>query len=138
VILSVSSLILSGCAPKVIISRPSPAPPPILAPEEEKPAELAKQPNPRMLASLRLTDQGRILIEKGKPDDAIRVLERAIGLDATNGQNYYYLSEAWLLKGDIEQANEFNRLAGIYLKEDPLWMNRVNTQRERIKKLIRY
>lgn len=109
-----------------------------MVPEEEKPAELAKQPSPHMLASLRLTDQGRILIEKGKPDDAIRVLERAIGLDSTNGQNYYYLSEAWLLKGDIEQANEFNRLAGIYLTEDPHWMNRVIAQRERIKKLIRH
>jgi len=74
-----------------------------------------------------------MLLESGKLDDAISVLERAINLNPTNGQNYYYLSEAWLMKGEADQAKEFNRLAGIYLEGDTEWIARLREQRERIK-----
>jgi len=83
---------------------------------------------------LRFTDQGRLFLENGNPDDAIRMYEKALNLDPANGPNYYYLSEAWLMKGNIEQADEFNRLAAIYLEGDAKWMDRVMQQRERIKK----
>jgi predicted Zn-dependent protease len=73
-----------------------------------------------------------MLLEDGRPDDAIRVLERALGLNPSNGQNYYYLSEAWLTKGNTKQAAEFNRLARIYLEEDSNWMRRVMEQKRRI------
>ena len=92
------------------------------------------QPSPRTVASLRFTDQGRLFLESGNPDDAIRMYEKALNLDPANGVNYYYLSEAWLMKGNIEQAAEFNRLAAIYLEGDDKWMDRVMQQRERIKK----
>jgi tetratricopeptide (TPR) repeat protein len=91
------------------------------------------QPTPRALASLGLTEQGRLLLESGRLDDAISILERALSLNPTNGRNYYYLSEAWLSKGNPLQADEFNRLAAIYLKEDSDWMVRVIDQRERIR-----
>ena len=93
--------------------------------------------SPRSRASLQLTEQGRVLLEEGKPSDAIRMLERAINLDPANGLNYYYLSEAWLFKGKFEQAEEFNGLAGIYLKESPEWMVRVMEQEERIQEFSR-
>jgi tetratricopeptide (TPR) repeat protein len=92
------------------------------------------QPSPRAVASLRFTDQGRLFLENGNPDDAIRMYEKALNLDPANGANYYYLSEAWLMKGNIEQAAEFNRLAAIYLEGDDEWMIRVMEQKERIKK----
>jgi tetratricopeptide (TPR) repeat protein len=92
------------------------------------------KPSPRALASLRLTDQGRLFLENGNPDDAIRMYEKALNLDPANGPNYYYLSEAWIMKGNIAQAAEFNRLAAIYLEGDAKWMDRVMQQRERIKK----
>ena len=60
--------------------------------------------------------------------------EQALNLDPANGQNYYYLSDAWIMKGNIAQAAEFNRLAAIYLEDDAKWMDRVMQQRERIKK----
>jgi tetratricopeptide (TPR) repeat protein len=112
-LLSVGGLVLavSGCA--TILS----------APEEH---------SPRALASLQLTEQGRILLESGDPDNAISIFERAININPTNGQNYYYLSEAWLLKGDTIQAKEFNQLAEIHLEDDHEWMRRVLQQRERI------
>lgn len=95
------------------------------------------KPSPRALASLQLTEQGRKFLESGDPDDAIRMLEQALNLDPVNGQNYYYLSEAWLMKGNISQAAEFNRLAAIYLEDDDKWLYQVIQQRERIKKSSR-
>ncbi len=76
-----------------------------------------------------------MLLESGDPNTAISILERAITLNPTNGQNYYYLSEAWILKGNTNQATEFNNLAEIYLKNEQKWMRRVAQQRERIKEL---
>jgi len=91
--------------------------------------------NPRVTASLQLTGQGRRLLEGRKPDKAIRVLEQAVSLHPTNGQNYYYLSEAWLMKGSATQAKEFNQLAEIHLKEDSAWMVQVANQADRIAEL---
>jgi len=93
--------------------------------------------SPRAQASLRLTEQGRKLLENGRSDAAIRMLEQAINLDVANGLSYFYMSEAWILKGNLEQATEFNRLAQIYLKESPEWMARVLAQKDRIERLSR-
>jgi len=89
------------------------------------------------MASLGLTEQGRLLLERGNLDDAISTLERAVTLNPTNGVNYFYLSEAWLLKGNVVQAEEFNRLAAIYLREDGVWTARVMEQGERIRRRTR-
>ena len=96
--------------------------------------EAAKE-SPRVVASLQLTDQGRRLLEDRQPDKAIRILEQAVSLHPTNGRNYYYLSEAWLMKGSAAQAREFNLLAEIHLKEDREWMIRVANQADRIAEL---
>lgn len=80
-----------------------------------------------------MTERGRRLLESGDPDAAISVLERAVGLNPTNGENYYYLSEAWLAKGDTTQAEKFNRLAGLYLEGED-WEVNLLDQRERIRK----
>lgn len=98
----------------------------------EHATEEADQRDSRTQASLQLTEQGRALLEQGRLDDAVSMLERSIGLDPTNGQSYYYLSDAWLLKGNIPQAQEFNRLAGLYLQNDRTWSKRVTDQRDRI------
>jgi hypothetical protein len=81
-----------------------------------------------------MTEQGRELLKRKKVDDAIRVLERAVSLNPGNGQNYYYLAEAWLQKGNISQAEEFNSLAGTYLEGNQNWMLKVEEQKKRIKK----
>jgi tetratricopeptide (TPR) repeat protein len=126
------SLALAGCAATISTPPPAPAPaPPSLVEESVRPAE---QPSPRALASLGLTEQGRLLLERGNLDDAISILERAMSLNPTNGVNYFYLSEAWLLKGDTVQAEEFNRLAAIYLREDGVWTARVMEQGEKIRR----
>lgn len=72
------------------------------------------------------------MIDGNRPDDAIRVLERAVNLHPQLGENYFYLAEAWLQKGNPEQASEFNRLAAIYLDADPQWLQRIKNQKTRI------
>lgn len=125
-------LAVASCA--IGTSAPPPVPGKTPSAQLEEPTRSPDQPTPRALASLGLTEQGRLLLESGRLDDAISILERALILNPTNGQNYYYLSEAWLSKGNPLQADEFNRLAAIYLKEDSGWMVRVTEQRERIRR----
>ena len=88
--------------------------------------------SPREDASARLTQEGRELLQSGNYDNAIRLLEQAVGLDPNNGQSYYYLAQAWLEKGVLAEAKEFNSLARIYLQHDKEWLNRVEMQANRI------
>ncbi|NIS70468.1 MAG: hypothetical protein GTO12_16440 [Proteobacteria bacterium] len=126
------ALAIAGCA--VTISEPPTVSPPPTPSQTEETPSIPEGPSPRALASLQLTDQARVFLERGEPDDAIRILEHAIHLNPANGQNYFYMSEAWLMKENITQAIEFNRLAGIYLEGDSEWMARVMEQQERIKR----
>lgn len=120
--------LLAGCPKPILKGEPSEV-------EETATPEKAAEENPRVVAALQLTDQGRRLLEDRQPDKAIRVLEQAVSLNSTNGQNYYYLSEAWLMKGSAVQAKEFNQLAEIHLKEDSAWLIRVAQQADRIAEL---
>ncbi len=123
----------SGCVRKVSV--PSPKPPPDRPIQTGIPGKNLEELSPRTQASLRLTEQGRVLLETGRTNDAISMFERALNLDPTNGLNYYYLSEAWLFKGRFEQAEELNGMAEIYLKASPDWALRVKNQGERIREL---
>ena len=130
------SLTLSACA--VVRQAPSSPPssttPPSASTVQKSGQSLPRQAgSPQALASLELTEQARVLLESGKIDDAIATLERAINVNPSNGQNYYYLAEAWLRKGNHSQAKEFNRLADMYLRDEPEWARRVNNQKERIR-----
>ena len=80
---------------------------------------------------MQLTEQGRMLIEQRRFDDAIRTLERALSLYPRNGESYFYMAEAWLAKGGVTQARQFNRLAEMYLS-GPDWDARVDAQRRAI------
>ena len=122
---------LAGCIKQRPIDEPGTAREEIPRKEQRKPAE----PSPRALASLKLTDQGRRLIEAGEADKAIQVLEQAISLNPAHGQNYYYLSEGWLLKGFAPEARGFNDIAKSHLKGDKDWEKRVARQAERIVEL---
>jgi len=127
-------MVLSGCTPAVM----KPSTPDVYRETPRETDEFEKNAekpglSPRALAALQLTEQGRMFLENNQPDDAIGILERALNLNPDNGRNYYYLAEAWLMKWNIGQATEFNRLAEIYLKDDSEWLYRVKLQRERIK-----
>ena len=145
-----------GCTPRVVY-RPAPVPkapapqhpikkPPVIETKPEKPVEKpVEKPiiqdkeempavnKPQELASLQLTEQARILLDSDRPDDAIRILERAVNLHPQNGEAYYYLAEAWLKKGNVSQAKEFHDLAAIYLENYRQWSPRIKIQEIKIK-----
>jgi tetratricopeptide (TPR) repeat protein len=75
------------------------------------------------------------MIEAGRLDEAIRTLERAVNIHPGSGENYYYLAEAWRLKGNAGQATEYNTLAGIRFRDDPEWMRRLDVQKQRIERM---
>jgi tetratricopeptide (TPR) repeat protein len=126
-----AALFLAACQKPLIVHTPSDRPPPrpaIRLPEPAPPAA----PSPQQKAARQLTEQGRRLLAADRPDDAITVLERALSLDAENGRTYYFLGEAWLQKGNVDQAREFNRLAELHFRGDPEWLKSVARQRGRI------
>lgn len=95
----------------------------------------APPPSPREEASVRLIEEGKNHLQAGNYDNAIRMFEQAVGLNPDNGQSYYYLAQAWLKKGGLSQAKEFNSLARIYLKNDEDWRIRVDKQANQISSL---
>ena len=74
---------------------------------------------------------GNLLIKEDF-DRAIRALERAVGVNPTDGPGYFYLAEAWLGKQNFEMAARFNGLACLYLRDDPAWSKRAKQQKARI------
>ena len=90
---------------------------------------------PREQAAMELTRRGWEHLKKEQPNEAIRVLEKALNLNPAGGQTCYYLSEAWLMSGDPKQAENFNRLAELYLSDNTQWIHRITRQRDRIAEL---
>lgn len=54
----------------------------------------------------------------GNCDRGITLLERALTLNGYNPMAYYYLSLAWLKKGDAEKALTFSRKAELFSQEN--------------------
>jgi len=151
-VLLLTLLALWGCAGPSVT--PSDSPPPAASPNSslpledrappappfvpdrpairELPAVPQPEPTPRMIASLHLTGQAQAFLAAGKPDEAIRVLERAMNLNPSSGESFYYLAEAWLMKGNLPQAGTFHRLAARHLAKDAGWLTRVAEQAQRI------
>ena len=126
-------LFAAGCVKEIVPEQPVSVDKPIGP--ETAPEETPVDQGPREEASRQLTEQGRKFLAAGNPDTAIRVLEQAISIDPNNGQNYYYLAEAWLSKEIAAEAREFNRLAELHLKNDAEWMIRIAKQADRIGEL---
>jgi len=126
--------VMTGCT--------APGRPPVTAlPVEAVPSDteqLSAGPgDPREQASIQLTEQGRMLLETGRVDDAISLFERALNISPANGYNYFYLSEACILKKDFYQAREWNEMAAIHLRESRIWMEKILDQKKRIGKWVK-
>jgi len=112
------------------VQSPPPAKPPVM--ENARTGMVPGKPSPGAMASLNLRQQAVGLIESGRLEEAIRILERAVNLAPSDGVNYYYLAEAWHLKGSTARALEFNRLARLYLDDSETWQEQVKRQRRSI------
>jgi len=118
----------SGCAVKT--ATPTVSDDTLLAREIVK--EESSRNSSRIIASYSLTKEGGRLIEKGDIDGAISILERAIGINSKDGKGYYYLAEAWIKKGNLKLAAQYNKLACIYLRNDRRWKGFAEQQVRRI------
>jgi Tetratricopeptide repeat len=79
-------------------------------------------PSPARAVSLRLADRAREDVLKGRSDDAIQSLTRALSVDPSDPYVYFYLGRAYLRKNDDHEALTFFQRAEIGLAADPLWM----------------
>jgi len=115
-------------APELMSQQTPASPPPFQPPEQEKlgvrpaptaankqhPQKLKKQEaskSPQRQASMQQVSQARGQLERGKPDIAIRTLEKAVRIDARNGEAFILLARAWKQKGEKRKALEFAKKA---------------------------
>lgn len=75
-------------------------------PHPIKPRILNEQ-TPQRIASLELVERARELALSGKVDEALGLLERAIEVDAYNGDAFYEMARCWELKGNHSAALNF-------------------------------
>lgn len=83
--------------------------------------EIRTAQSPSLAASMRLTEEARRELSKGKPDDAIRTLGRAVSIEPANPFEYFYLGRSYMAKTDYRQALTFLKRAEIGLGAQPDW-----------------
>jgi hypothetical protein len=93
--------------------------------EPQAPERKPEPPQPQHLASMHLVDQAKTSLSQGKADVAISLYEKAVQVDAHNGEAWLGLGRAWRMKGSRNKALEFARKAEILLQEEPAKMKEV-------------
>ena len=83
---------------------------------------IASAPTPARAASLRITEQQRVELERGHTDDAIRELAHAISIDPSNSYAYFYLGRAYIARRDYGQAETFFKRAEIGVASNSAWL----------------
>lgn len=119
---------------------PSPAaketakPPPVTTPEAGTApladdssllAKITPATSPQRAASLRLTDEGRKLLEAGDTSKALSRLEKTIVIDSTNPYGYFYLAKTHYRVGRYKESLSFLDVAESRLSEEPFWLAEV-------------
>lgn len=79
-------------------------------------------PTPARAASLRITEQERLELERGHTNDAIRELGRAVSIDPSNSYAYFYLGRAYIARKDYAQALTFFKRAEIGVAANSAWL----------------
>lgn len=83
--------------------------------------EIARAESPSLVASMRVTEQARKELARGKTDDAIRTLGRAVSIEPANPFEYFYLGRSYMVKKNYQQALTFFKRAEIGLGSRPDW-----------------
>jgi len=104
-------------AQKELGVRPAPTAANKQHPEKLKKQEASK--SPQRQASMQQVSQARGQLERGKPDIAIRTLEKAVRIDARNGEAFILLARAWKQKGEKRKALEFAKKAELLYQRQP-------------------
>lgn len=83
---------------------------------------IASAPTPARAASLRITEQQRVELDRGHTDDAIRELAHAISIDPSNSYAYFYLGRAYIARRSYAQAETFFKRAEIGVASNSAWL----------------
>jgi predicted negative regulator of RcsB-dependent stress response len=114
-------------------SRPAPVIPetsrPPLPDDSSLLAKLTPGTSPQRAASLRLTEEGRKLLEAGDPAKALNRLEKSIVIDANNSYGYFYLAKAHYGLGRYKESLNFLDVAESRLAGEPFWLAEVHALR---------
>ena|SRR3989441_9006051 len=107
-------------------SRVSPeAPGPALRDDSSLLAKITPGTPPQRAASLRLTEEGRKLLEAGDPNRALNRLEKTIVVDSTNPYGYFYLAKTHYRLGRYKESLNFLDVAESRLSGEPFWLAEV-------------
>jgi tetratricopeptide (TPR) repeat protein len=101
-----------------------PAPPP-LADDSSLLAKITPGTPPQRAASLRLTEEGRKILEAGDPARALTRLEKTIVIDSTNAYGYFYLALAQYRLGRYKESLNFLDVAESRLGGEPFWLSEI-------------
>jgi tetratricopeptide (TPR) repeat protein len=102
--------------------------PPRAAPLPDDSSLLAKitpTTTPQRAASLRLTEEGRRLLEAGDPAKALSRLEKTIAIDSTNPYGYFFLGKAHYSLGRHQESLKFLDVAESLFAGNPYWLAEV-------------
>ena len=99
--------------------------PPQIADDSSLIAKITPRTSPQRAASLRLTEEGRRLIESGDYAKALGRLEKTISIDSTNPYGYYYLAQTHFYLGRYQESLNFLDVAESLLGSEPFWLAEV-------------
>ena len=85
-------------------------------------AKITSQTSPQRAASLRLTEEGRKLLESGEYDKALSRLEKTIAIDSTNPYGYYYLAQAHHRLAHYQESLNFLDVAESLFNGQSYWL----------------
>lgn len=88
-------------------------------------AKITPQTSPQRAVSLRLTEEGKNLLENQEYEKGLSRLEKAIAIDSRNPYSYYYLAQAHYLMTHYLQSLNFLEIAEPTFAEEPNWSARV-------------
>lgn len=103
-----------------------PGQPPPLPDDSSLLAKITPGIPPQRAASLRLTEEGRKLIDAGASAKGLQRLEQSIAIDSTNPYGYFYLAKAHHKLGRYRESLNFLDIAESRLAGEPYWLAEVH------------
>jgi cytochrome c-type biogenesis protein CcmH/NrfG len=88
-------------------------------------AKITPGTSPQRAASLRLTEEGKRLLEAGDAQKALSRLEKTIVIDSTNPYGYFFLAKTHYRLGRYKESLSFLDVAESRLSEEPFWLAEV-------------
>lgn len=116
-------------APPPTSSLPPPPPSAPLPDDSSLLAKITPSTPPQRAASLRLTEEGRKLLEGGDASRALGRLEKTIAIDSTNPYGYYYLAKAHSALGRYQESLRFLDVAEPLFGNNPYWLAELHALR---------